>query len=409
MQLFPIGKVYNFMGQRRVLAVMSLLLVLGSIAGLFVPGPNLGTDFKGGTEVELEFLSDLDDADVRRAVEGAGFLSPDVIRVNAAETPRRFLIRVQEVSAIDDAGRRAIETALCFGDQLDATRCPEAKQATEVKFSPGGDKISVRYRQAPDLDTIRGQFAAKPGGVVLRSGDGSVSVQNAREHKIEIELKSKGDQLMDGLRSALGAEVVPADPLRVEWVGPKAGALLRDAALKSIAIALVFVMVYIAFRFDLRFAPGAVIALIHDALVTLGILIALQMEVSLTTVAALLTIVGYSVNDTVVVYDRVRENLGKLRGAGFTKVINVSLSEMLSRTVLTSGTTIFSLVAFFYWGTGALKDFAFTLIVGLILGTYSSIYVALPLTHWLDRRFFSHMAASQQKRPTRGKKAAAVV
>src|SRR5690606_11619219 len=110
----------------------------------------------------------------------------------------------------------------------------------------------------------------------------------------------------------------------------------------------------------LRFARGAVLALIHDAVVTLGLLVLLQKELSLTTVAALLTIVGYSVNDTVVVYDRVRENLGKMRGAGFIKIINTSLSETLSRTILTSGTTIFSFMAFFYWGTGALKDFAFT-------------------------------------------------
>jgi len=156
-------------------------------------------------------------------------------------------------------------------------------------------------------------------------------------------------------------------------------------------------MAYIAFRFDLRFSPGAVIALIHDAMVTIGIMIVMKRELNLTTVAAILTIVGYSVNDTVVVYDRVRENLGKLRGASFMKIINVSLSEMLSRTLLTSGTTIFSLLAFFIWGTGTLKDFALTLIIGLVLGTYSSIFVALPLTEWLDRRFFAKLDAKKKK------------
>jgi preprotein translocase subunit SecF len=140
----------------------------------------------------------------------------------------------------------------------------------------------------------------------------------------------------------------------------------------------------------------------------IGVLVLIRHEVNLTTVAAVLTIVGYSVNDTVVVYDRVRENLGKLRGGTFVNIINVSLSVMLSRTVLTSGTTIMSLAAFFYWGTGTLKDFALTLIVGLIFGTYSSIYVALPLTEWLDRRFFAKMAPQKSRGPVR-KKAEAIV
>jgi preprotein translocase subunit SecF len=213
-------------------------------------------------------------------------------------------------------------------------------------------------------------------------------LQNPRENRVEIQLMSRGDQLMDALRQGVGAETVPENPLRSEWIGPKAGAQLRDAAVKSVLIALVFIMGYIALRFDLRFAPGAAVALIHDSLVTIGLLTALQRELNLTTVAAVLFIIGYSVNDTVVVFDRVRENLAKLRGSPFIRLVNVSLSEMLNRTVLTSGTTVFSLVCFFIWGTGPLKDFAFTLIIGLALGTYSSIYVALPMTEWLDRKFF---------------------
>ncbi len=411
MQLFPIGKVYGFMAQRKLWAVVSTVLVIASIVGVFAPpGPNMGTDFKGGTEVELAFSGTVTDDHIRDAVERAGFSSPDVIRVNDEENPNRFLIRVREVSSITPEERLEIESALCFGDNLDATRCPEAKQASEVKFSPGGDKITLRYRDTPDLDGIRQALAGGVGGVSLRDGDNNPSLQNARENRVEIQLKSKGDQLMDGLRAELGEQVVPAHPLRVEWVGPKAGALLRDAAIKSIVIALVFIMVYIAFRFDLRFAPGAVIALIHDSFVTIGVLILLQKEISLTTVAALLTIVGYSVNDTVVVYDRVRENLGKLRGTSFPRIIDVSLSEMLNRTVLTSGTTIISMMAFFYWGTGALQDFAFTLITGILLGTYSSIYVALPLTFWLDRKFFGKVVPRKKASGgVRPKKAEAVV
>jgi preprotein translocase subunit SecF len=210
--------------------------------------------------------------------------------------------------------------------------------------------------------------------------------------------------LAAGLRTTYGDEITPKHPLRVEWIGPKAGAQLRNAAVKSIAIALILVMLYIAFRFDLRFAPGAVLALMHDALLTLGILTIFQVELNLATVAALLTIIGYSVNDTVVVYDRVRENLGRLRGSSFETIINTSLSEMLGRTVITSLTTTLSMLIFFFVGTGTLKAFAGTLVIGIIFGTYSSIYIALPLTDWLDRKLFSKMGSGKKRpRPTQRK------
>ncbi len=394
MQLFPVGKVYNFMTQKRPLGVVSLLMVIASIVLLFEPGPRMGTDFVGGTEIEVAFTGPTTAQEIRQVVASSDFHRPDVIKVEDPNNPFRYLIRVQDVTTIDEAQQHRIERALCYGDKLSASECPKERQATEVKFSPGGDKISVRFEGDPNLTWVKEQMA-KVSGVVLRAGANNPSIQNERANKVEIQLMSKGDQLMNVLKQKLGKRT-PATAMRVEWIGPKAGALLRDAAIKSIAIALVFIMMYVAFRFDLRFAPGGVIALGHDALVTIGILIIMQKELNLTTVAAVLTIIGYSVNDTVVVYDRVRENLGKLRGSSFIHLINVSLSEMLSRTVLTSGTTIVSLLAFFVWGTGTLKDFALTLILGITLGTYSSIYVALPLTEWLDRKFFVRLAPKKK-------------
>ncbi len=407
MQFFPVGKTFDFMGSRRIFGVISLFFVLGAIFLLFKPGPRLGTDFKGGTEVEVAFEKNVSPNEIRDAVMGVGFSRPDVVAVSDDKNPHRFLIRVQEVSAIEEATKSEIDKRLCLAEAA-TTECPEEKLAREVKFSPGGDKITVRYSAPPDLKWVSERMTGIHG-VALREGKTNPLLQNARDHKVEIQLKSKGGQIMDGLRSALGEEAVPDHPLRVEWIGPKAGRLLRDAAIKSILIALVFIMAYIALRFDLRFAPGAVFALIHDSLVTVGVLILLKREINLTTVAAILTIVGYSVNDTVVVYDRVRENLGKMRGASFVKIINTSLSEMLSRTVLTSGTTIFSLVAFFIWGTGTLEDFALTLIIGLVLGTYSSIYIALPLTDFLDRKFFAKMGGKKKKRKVSGRRADASV
>jgi preprotein translocase subunit SecF len=203
---------------------------------------------------------------------------------------------------------------------------------------------------------------------------------------VEIQLTSKGDQLIERLQQRLGADTVPDHALRVEWVGPKAGKQLRDSARNAVAIAWLFIMLYLAFRFDMRFAPGVIVACIHDAMVVIGWFILWHKEITLSTIASVMTVVGYSMNDTVVVYDRIRENLGKHRGKSFAQIINMSVSETLSRTILTSGATMLSVLAFFAYGTGVIRDFMEALVVGIIAGTYSSIYVAAPLTEWIDTK-----------------------
>jgi preprotein translocase subunit SecF len=393
MRLFKGDKVYDFMGVRKYWIGLSLTLTVGSLLLIFFGKPKLGTDFLGGTEVELAFKKPVDGTAIRHAVEDAGFSSPTVIKVEDAKNANRYMIRVHEVTTIAQGEQLEIEKALCAAGSDPA--CTDTRKPTEVKFSPGGDKITLRFRDAPDLGFVKERISAVKG-IALRPGDNNPLLQSARDNKVEIQLMSKGDQLMSGLRRSLGASAVPDVALRTEWIGPRAGAQLRDSAVKSIAISIIFIMAYIAFRFDLRFAPGCVVALIHDAVGTIGIFVLLGKEINLTTVAAALTIVGYSVNDTVIVYDRVRENLGKLRGASFMKLINVSTSEMLGRTILTASTVLFSLQGLFIWGTGELKDFALALTIGVVLGMYSSIYVALPLTEWFEVRFFSKIATKKK-------------
>ncbi|MBK7585147.1 MAG: protein translocase subunit SecF [Myxococcales bacterium] len=408
MNLIPLGRVYDFMGQRRTFMVISLAAFLAALVGIFAPGLGLklGTDFKGGTEIEVAFSGEVSSGEISDAVVAAGFSHPDVIRVADTGNPNHFIIRVQEVSTISAEKQTEVERALCAGEGQPADVCTPNRTATEVKFSPGGDKITVRFRDRPDMAFIKERVEAV-GGLALRPGANNPSLQSERDNKVEIQLMSKGDQLMGGLRDKLGLDKVPGEPLRSEWVGPKAGAQLRDAALKAIAISIVFIMAYIAFRFDLRFAPGAVFAMLHDAVTVLGFLVLARREVNLTTVAAVLTIVGYSVNDTVIVYDRVRENLTRLRGRTFNSLINHSISEMLNRTLLASATTVTSLAGLFFFGTGTLKDFALTLIVGVTLGTYSSIYVALPLTDWFDHTLFAKVG--KKKKIGEGRKAVPAV
>jgi preprotein translocase subunit SecF len=405
MELFKPGRTYDFMRVRKYWIALSVFLSLGSLLLLFYPGPNYGTDFKGGTEIEVAFTQAVEGGEIRQAVTKSGaFSEPDVVQVSDGAHPYRYLIRVQEISTVDESTKDALRKALCLGVEGEDAKCPQNARATELKFSAGGDKLSVRYDVDPDLEKLKQQLALV-AAVKLRAGAHNPQVTNPRDHRVEIQLQSKGDQLLDVLRGQLGAERVPAAALRVEWVGPKAGKQLRDSARNSVAIAIVFIMLYLAFRFDLRFAPGVVLACVHDALVVLGAFVIFHKEVTLSTIAAVLTIVGYSMNDTVVVYDRIRENLGKHRGKSFSNIINLSISETLSRTILTSGATMLSVLAFFIWGTGVIKDFAFAMVVGIIAGTYSSIYVAAPLTEWIDTKMSNKTRAEEVKKRLNAAKA----
>jgi len=399
MELFKPGRTYDFMRVRRYWIALSIFLMAASVFLIYgYPGPNYGTDFKGGTEIEVAFKKAVDGGEIRSAVTKTGaFSEPDVVQVTDPEHPYRYLIRVQEISTVDETSRDALKKALCLGVEGENAACPMNARATELKFSAGGDKLSARYDTDPDLAKLKAQLATVPT-VKLRVAANNPQVTNPRDHRVEIQLQSKGDQLLDVLRTQLGADRVPESALRVEWVGPKAGKQLRDSARNSVAIAIVFIMLYLAFRFDLRFAPGVVLACVHDAVVVLGAFVIFHKEVTLTTIAAVLTVVGYSMNDTVVVYDRIRENLGKHRGKSFSDIINMSISETLSRTILTSGATMLSVLAFFFFGTGVIKDFAFAMVVGIIAGTYSSIYVAAPLTEWIDSKMSRKGADAVKKR-----------
>lgn len=391
MEFFKPGRVFDFMGMRWFWIPLSLILVLFSVGLCIYPGPNYGTDFKGGTEIEMAFGTPIDTSGVRNAVEAAGFQAPDVVQIVDANKSYHFLIRVPDVSAITDEQLQAIRRALCYVDDpgaplSDPEKCPENARATEVKPSAGGDKISTRYDVDPDLERIKSQVLSVPG-VSLRASATNPQILNPRDHRVEIQLLSKGDQLIERLRDKLGADTVPAGAaLRVEWVGPKAGKQLRDSARNAVVIAIVFIMLYLAFRFDLRFAPGVIVACVHDAMVVIGVFVLFRKEITLSTVTAVLTVVGYSMNDTVVIYDRIRENLGRHRGKSFAQIINLSVSETLSRTILTSGATMLSTLAFFIYGTGVIKDFMLAMVIGIVAGTYSSIYVAAPLTEWIDKR-----------------------
>tara|TARA_Y100001960_G_C14701075_1_gene841658 strand:- start:787 stop:1617 length:831 start_codon:yes stop_codon:yes gene_type:complete len=173
---------------------------------------------------------------------------------------------------------------------------------------------------------------------------------------------------------------------RIESVGPKIGKELQSDAILAIALALSMILLYIGFRFDFYYAIGSVLALIHDVLITLGIFSLLSYEIDLSIIAAFLTIVGYSLNDTIVVFDRIRENIPKHVKKTLEEVINVSLNQTLSRTIITSFTTLIVVMVLFYFGGEVIHLFAFALIVGVFIGTYSSMFIASPVIVMLDKK-----------------------
>ncbi|TFH28850.1 MAG: protein translocase subunit SecF [Myxococcales bacterium] len=373
MEFIKPGTYFDFMKYRGpVITVLGIMASL-SLVSLFYPGPNYGIDFAGGTEVQLVFRGDTTSAEVRQALEESGYARPDVISVQGEAN--QYIIRVREVSSLPE-------------DQIEKIR--EAASAAlgegvlrEMKVSPGGDKITLRVSGPVHEQQL--QEALEAGGAHVRSIN---ALTGSRDPRYEANLVGVADEMASQLRERFG-DRAPEGALRVEWVGPKAGEQLRDAAIQSLLYAIAFIMLYVAFRFDLRFAPGGVIAMLHDALITLGVYVLLQKEVNLTTVAALLTIMGYSINDTIVVFDRIRENMVRVRDKSLRELINVSTSQMLSRTIITSLTTLLSVSAFFFFGTGVIQDIAFALGIGIVVGTVSSIFVAAPITELMDRRFFS--------------------
>jgi len=372
MEFFKPGIYVDFMKYRGpVTGVLGLLATL-SLISLFYPGPNYGIDFAGGTEIQLAFTGDVTSSEVRGALEESGYARPDVIRVE--DRPNEYIIRVGEVSSLPEEQVDKIREA--------ATAALGADVLREMKVSPGGDKITLRVSGAIHEQQL--QEALEAGGAHVRSIN---ALSGSRNPRYEVHLVGVADEMVRQLQERFG-EKAPESALRVEWVGPKAGQQLRDAAIQSLLYAIAFIMLYVAFRFDLRFAPGGVIAMLHDALITLGIYVLLQKEVNLTTVAALLTIMGYSINDTIVVFDRIRENMVRTRDKSLRELINISTSQTLSRTIITSLTTILSVSAFFFLGTGVVEDIAFALGIGIMIGTMSSIFIAAPITEIIDRRFF---------------------
>ncbi|MBI4385187.1 MAG: protein translocase subunit SecF [Nitrospinae bacterium] len=238
----------------------------------------------------------------------------------------------------------------------------------------GGTLVQLKFKEPPSLDHVRDGLKNLGLGDSAIQEFGSRSEILIRVQKSEEKLEDVGSRIKNGLEQALVVKDIVVD--RVEIVGPKVGKDLRMKALLSIFYSLIGILIYIAWRFELRYAVGAIIATVHDVIITLGAFSLLNMEFDLVVVAGFLTLIGYSLNDTIVVYDRVRENVRRESKTPLFDVINASVNQTLSRTILTSGCTLLVVIALYFFGGEIIHGFAFSLLVGIFVGTYSSIFIA---------------------------------
>lgn len=235
----------------------------------------------------------------------------------------------------------------------------------------GGTLVEFQYNQSADVQDIRSYMveAGLPSAIVVNFGSDSDILLRVRDNIDQ----TRAQELAAGLEQRSGAAI---DIQRVEYVGPQVGEELRESGGMGLLAALLVVMLYVAIRFQYKFSIGAVAALFHDVLITLGLFSIFQWEFDLTVLAALLALIGYSLNDTIVVFDRIRENFRSLRGVDPETTVDTSLTQTLSRTLVTSLTTLIVLIVLFSFGGEMIHNFSLGLIIGVVIGTYSSVFVA---------------------------------
>ena len=383
-KLIPENTKIDFVGNRRKGLMLSLILVLLSI-GMMVfntfttdtgSALNYGIDFQGGSSVRLALTKPADVEEMRGLLDEAGYAGSSAVAV--PDHDNEILIRVKDVVTISDAELEACRAA------LDGLEGADLLDADDAFVHPGEEssKIFMKFAAQPSYPEIE-RLMTEAGC----DGTASAGTGKPEEFPVEFALIGVGNEIAKLVDERLGEGTVD-HIVTSETVGAKVGDQLKRDGVQAMLFAIGFIFLFVMIRFDLRFAPGGIIALAHDAIIVIGAFALTGKEVNLQTIAAVLTIIGYSINDTIVVFDRVRERVTLNRDEDIELTTNTALNETLSRTILTSGTTLLVVVSIWVLGSGPIKDFAFALFVGMIVGTYSSLFIASPVFLWVNRRFY---------------------
>jgi preprotein translocase subunit SecF len=400
------GSNFHFVRKFRSWVIVSIILMCAAVGSLFVNNAVRGSymnwtiDFKGGTEIIYYFTDaqghyqQADAAKVRDALAKAGEEGVEISEFSwkdgkGVDVPG-MMVRSPRFSALKPESEKAATDAFLA----------KFKDREVSKATWSGDRLFVRSKKVIQHDEATDVFAS--AGLELKpwSSDDQSQFTHADEGTGEFSevfsMWGLDRQFGNVLDKALGMK---STAYNAYGVGAKAGDKLRDDAAKSIIYAIFLIMLYLAFRFDVRYAPGAAFATIHDAIMVIGVFSVTWTDVSLTSVAGLLTVMGYSVNDTVIVFDRIRENQAKLKDKKIERIIDISINEMLSRTILTSSTVFVTTLIMNIFGTGEVKDFAFAMNIGVIVGTYSSIFLAAPLFMWISKKWYSGPVVAKRRPP----------
>lgn len=381
----------DFMKYRKPWIIVSLALILVAIFAVFFHGQlNIGVDFAGGTQITVKFRERPDVERLRNLLAEAGVEEPQ-IQSFGREEENQVLIRTRLVEGSEEGNRDAVLGA------LDRAYNPEVAGKLDLN-RVGSETIADLLLQA-DPDRVGANDPARVEAARAHYEGVAQALLDVRREKSLFtgweDLRAEGvsPAALDVLRQrgAIGNIAL----LGVENVGPQIGEELRRQGFLAVILSLLGMLVYIWIRFELRFGVGAIMACVHDVLVTLGLFALFDFEFNLTTIAAFLTLIGFSVNDTVVIFDRIRENMRKTRREPLIVTMNKSINQTLSRTILTGGATLLALAALLYWGGDVIRGFAFVMFVGIIVGTYSSIYIASPFA-LLWEQYFGNRARSKQ-------------
>jgi preprotein translocase subunit SecF len=364
---------------------------------------NWSTDFRGGSEIIFGFEKagttdpvEVDTGKVRKALGDAGhqvevsdFSWVEALADGSERKHAGVIIRTAEYGALsaDAQAKLAEDFKQTFKD----------RQVLRATWS--GDNLDVRALKPITWDEADAFF--KKNGRALKAWEPEVAErykvaeEGTGEYNLQLSIRGLDAVFEAALVAGLGKDIQPS-VVSIYGVSAKAGEKLKNDGIASLFYSIILVMAYLVVRFDIRYAPGAVVAMLHDANVVVGVFAGTWTEVSLTTVAALLTVVGYSVNDTVIIFDRIRENAHKSKDKNFSRVINQSINETISRSLLTSLTVFATTLMMNIFGTGLVRNFAFAMNVGVIVGAYSSIFIASPVALWIHNKWYSGPATTRR-------------
>ncbi|BBB32444.1 preprotein translocase subunit SecF [Thermotomaculum hydrothermale] len=380
----------DFMGVRYIAITISMIFIIGSIIAVLTLGIRKGVQFVGGTEIQVKFKNSITIDELRKLFVESNFKHVQIVQVKTDSNLSEYIIKIK--------GKEGDETSV--GSSVAKKISNVLVKAANEKVEEG--KYDINKVNKTDLaDILRKANVLKLDKLSMVGVEKDKDQYSKLAQEIIDERSNHNDffnSVDDAVKNIKNEDVKKFIKdnfyagnyiiLKVDTFSPSISVEQTEKAVTAIVMALIAILIYVSIRFKFDYAIGAILALVHDVIITLGFFSIFKQEFTLPVVAAFLTIVGYSLNDTIVVFDRIRENIKLMKNKKLFDIINISINQTLSRTLLTSLTTLFVVVVLFIFGGVALKGFSFPLLVGIVVGTYSSIFIASPIFYFIETKVY---------------------